>query len=102
LLICNVSLLRPSAAGVKMREIVQVAPVGSVAGLIGQVLVCVKSVRPFVMPVSVMALVEVFVRVICLAALATPSTWLPKGTEAGDTDSGPPMLKTAAVKNTQA
>ncbi len=67
----------PVAEGVKVPEMVQLAPAASVLGLTGQVLVCAKSaalVPVRLMPVIESAAVPVLVRVTVCAALVVPVT----------------------------
>jgi hypothetical protein len=76
----------PVAVGVKVTEIVQLAPAASVAG---QVLVCPKS--PAFAPVTEMAVivspaVPVFVSVAVWAAPEVPTRVLPNVSAPGDSD----------------
>ena len=76
-----------AARGVNVTLIVQEPLAASVAGLIGQLLVCAKSpglVPLTAIPLIVAALAPVLVRVIACAALVVFAVWLAKLMEAGN------------------
>jgi hypothetical protein len=76
--------LAPVAVGLNVTLMEQLAPAAKLAP---QVFVCEKS--PLLVPVKVMLVrvsvaVPLFVSVIALAALATPTCWLPNASDVGD------------------
>lgn len=77
----------PRAVGVKVTEIVQLAPPANVFGVRGQVDVCAKSPETETVEI-VSALVCAFFRVTVFAVLVVVGTWLPKVRPLGDNVTG--------------
>jgi len=73
----------PSAFGVKVTEIVQLAPAANVLGDNGQVEVCAKSPEVKMLKI-VSGTAWLFFTVKLFAALVVPNTWLPKERLAAD------------------